>query len=134
MFFPFIESTIPFRKKTRKLDRLNLFQFFFQRYGIGANISKLLIQYSGFSPEVKSTRLKTSLVGERLRAFFVKNVSKLDTNLRDYMIKQIETSVRLGSYRGVRHVFKYPCHGQRTRSNARTRKRFSLQPVSKNKK
>lgn len=50
------------------------------------------------------------------------------------MIKQIETSIRLGSYRGVRHVFKYPCRGQRTRSNARTRKRFSLQPVSKNKK
>jgi len=134
MFFPFIESTIPFRKKVRKLYRLNLFQFFFQRYGIGANLSKLLIQYSGFSPEVKSTRLKTSVVGERLRAFFVKNVSKLDTNLRDYMIKQIETSVRLGSYRGVRHVFKYPCRGQRTRSNARTRKRFSLQPIAKNKK
>jgi small subunit ribosomal protein S13 len=134
MFFPFIESTIPFRKKIRKLDRLNLFQFFFQRYGIGANISKLLLKYSGFAPEVKSTRLRTSLVGERLRAFFVKNVSKLDSNLRDYMIKQIETSIRLGSYKGVRHVFKYPCRGQRTRSNARTRKRFSLQPTGKNKK
>lgn len=97
-------------------------------------MSKLLLRYSGFSPEVKSTRLRTSLVGERLRAFFVKNVSKLDTNLRDYMIKQIETSIRLGSYKGVRHVFKYPCRGQRTRSNAQTRKRFSLQPTSKSKK
>lgn len=95
------------------------------------NISKLLIKYSGYSPEVKSTFVRSGYIGNRLRSFFVKNVSKLDYNLRDYMIKQIETSIRMGSYKGVRHVFKYPCRGQRTRSNAKTRRRFSFQPVSK---
>lgn len=130
MSFNFVDSILPFRKKVKNLDRLNMYQFLSQRYGIGSKLSKLIIQHSGYSNEFKSTLVPSNYISDRIRKLFIRSLPSLDNNLKDYMVKQIEGSIRMGSYKGVRHVFKYPCRGQRTRSNAKTRKRMVFQSDS----
>lgn len=127
MLFNFVDSILPFRKKVKNLERLNMYQFLSQRYGIGSNLSKLIISHSGYSKEYMANMIPSNYISDKIRKLFVRSLSSLDNNLKEYMVKQIEMSIRMGCYKGVRHVFKYPCRGQRTRSNAKTRKRMSFQ-------
>lgn len=126
MKFHFVDSLIPFRKKGGNLEKLNLFQFFCQRYGIGKNLSTLLCQYSGYSIHFKGGNVKRNYVSDKIRKLFVRKIEFLDKNLKESVSNNISNLIKIGSYRGVRHNFKYPSRGQRTRSNAKTRRRFYL--------
>lgn len=117
---------MPFRKRNVKVEKLNLLQFFEQRYGIGKNLSTLLCKYSGYSIYYKGANVRRSYVSDKIRKLFVRKLESLDKNLRESTSNNISNLIKMGSYRGVRHHLKYPCNGQRTRSNARTRRRFSL--------
>lgn len=130
MLFNFIDSILPFRKKVKNLDKLNMYQFLTQRYGIGSRLSKLIIEHCGYSGQFMARSVPSNYVADKIRKLFIRSLPSLDNNLREYMVKQIENSIRIGCYRGVRHVFKYPCRGQRTRSNAKTRKRMVFQSNS----
>jgi small subunit ribosomal protein S13 len=128
--FSFVDSHLSFRVKSkkRKIEQLNLYQFLSQRYGIGSKLSTLILSHVGYAKEFPSTLVSANHMTDKIRKFFVRNVSMLDHNLKEYMLKRIDHYIKIGCYRGVRHVFNYPCRGQRTRSNASTRKsmRFKL--------
>lgn len=124
MKYHFVDTLIPFRRKNRVIDNLNMRQFLSQRYGIGDSVAQLLCRYSGYSFNLKSNKITRSYVSERLRKFFVNHVEFLDKNLREHAYNGIMNHIKLRTYKGFRHTMKYPTNGQRTRSNAKTRKRF----------
>lgn len=126
MKYHFVDSLIPFRRKNRVIDSLNINQFLFQRYGIGKSLSHFLCQYNGYHPNLKIIKVGRSYVSERLRKFFVNHIDMLDKSLKEYYNQRISNFIKLGTYKGFRHSMKYPSNGQRTRSNARTRRRFSI--------
>jgi small subunit ribosomal protein S13 len=126
MKFHFVDTLIPFRRKGRPIENLNMYQFLSQRYGLGSCLSSLLCKHSGYSANIKISNIRRSYLSEKLRKFFVNHVELLDKSLRENSYDNIVNSIKLRTYKGFRHSMKYPSNGQRTRSNARTRRRFSL--------
>jgi small subunit ribosomal protein S13 len=88
-------------------------------YGIGRTRSKLVCEAAGVSPATKIKSLTESEV-EKLRAEVAKFV--VEGDLRREVGISIKRLMDLGTYRGLRHRRGLPVRGQRTRTNARTRK------------
>lgn len=126
MKYHFVDTLIPFRRKGRSTDNLNINQFLSQRYGIGRPLSSLLCKHSGYSENIKIFKVGRSYVSEKLRKFFVNHIELLDKSLRESSYESIVNSIKLRTFKGFRHSMKYPSNGQRTRSNARTRRRFGV--------
>lgn len=123
--YNFIDSLLPFRRR-KSVPNPNLYQFLMQRYGIGPRSAKHIILSSGCNLHIPVRYVPSTYVTDRIRSLFVNSVTVLDKNLKEYMFKRIKHSVNIGCYKGVRHVSQYPCRGQRTRSNAKTRKRNKI--------
>jgi len=121
--FPFVDNLLSFRTKMYNLDKLNLYQFFQQRYGIGKNFSLRLSLYMGYSPFYMSKNVLASSKTKELKQFFVLNAKYFDKNIKKLNNSNIEKYIKNKSYKGIRHKYKYPTRGQRTRSNASTRKK-----------
>ena len=88
-------------------------------YGIGRTRSKLVCDLAGVKPSTKIRDLTESEV-EKLRAEIGKFV--VEGDLRREVGISIKRLMDLGCYRGLRHRRGLPLRGQRTRTNARTRK------------
>ncbi|NOY73091.1 MAG: 30S ribosomal protein S13 [Gammaproteobacteria bacterium] len=88
-------------------------------YGIGRTTAKKLCTAAGLNPEAKIKDL-TEAELETLRS----EVAKYDVegDLRREVSMNIKRLMDLGCYRGLRHRRGLPLRGQRTRTNARTRK------------
>ncbi len=88
-------------------------------YGVGRTRAKLICDAAGVKPETKVKDLSEAEV-ESLRA----QVGKFDVegDLRREVSMNIKRLMDLGCYRGIRHRRGLPVRGQRTRTNARTRK------------
>jgi len=88
-------------------------------YGIGLSSSKKICRTTGIKTDIKVKDLSDEQV-EHLR----NHISKLSTegDLRREVSMNIKRLMDLGCYRGVRHKRGLPVRGQRTRTNARTRK------------
>jgi small subunit ribosomal protein S13 len=88
-------------------------------YGIGRSRARLICQVAGIKPETKFKDLTESEV-ETLRV----NVTKftVEGDLRREVQLSIKRLMDLSCYRGLRHRKGLPVRGQRTRTNARTRK------------
>ncbi|MBS0591273.1 MAG: 30S ribosomal protein S13 [Proteobacteria bacterium] len=88
-------------------------------YGVGRTRSKQVCEAAGVNPATKIKSLTESEV-EKLRA----EVAKLtvEGDLRREVGMSIKRLMDLGTYRGLRHRRGLPVRGQRTRTNARTRK------------
>ena len=89
-------------------------------YGIGATSAKKIVELSGLNPEVKAGELDQSQINT-LRTI-IDSDFKVEGDLRREISLNIKRLVDLGNYRGLRHRKGLPCHGQRTKTNARTRK------------
>jgi small subunit ribosomal protein S13 len=89
-------------------------------FGIGRSTSKVVCQQTGLSPDTRVRDLTEDEVA-KLRTFIDANV-KVEGDLRREISGHIKRKVEIGSYQGVRHRRGLPVHGQRTRTNARTRK------------
>ena len=89
-------------------------------YGIGGSLSQKILLEAGF-PFVKMAGQLTEVVISRLSAL-IESKYTVEGNLRRQTIENINRRIRIGSYRGMRHRAGLPVRGQRTRSNARTRK------------
>lgn len=89
-------------------------------YGIGLSISQQICRDTGVSPD---TRVKDLTEDEvvRLRAYIDQNV-RVEGDLRREVDQDIKRKMQIGSYQGIRHRRGLPVHGQRTHTNARTRK------------
>jgi small subunit ribosomal protein S13 len=88
-------------------------------YGIGRSNVKNILKEANID---LNTRAK-DLTGEEI-ARIQRTVDKINTegNLRKQVRENIERLKRISSYRGMRHSMNLPCRGQRTRTNARTKR------------
>ncbi len=88
-------------------------------YGIGRSRSKEICAAAGVNPTTKMKDLADADV-EKLREEVAKFT--VEGDLRREVTMNIKRLMDLGCYRGLRHRRGLPCRGQRTRTNARTRK------------
>lgn len=89
-------------------------------YGIGRTRAKEILAATNVSPDQRIKDLSESDLAA-LREFINKNY-KLEGDLRRETQMNIKRLIEIGCYRGLRHRRSLPVHGQRTRTNARTRK------------
>lgn len=89
-------------------------------YGIGRSSSKKILEEAGVDP---NTRVKDLAEKEitKLRDIIEKH-HKVEGDLRKEVALNVKRLVEIGCYRGTRHRRGLPTRGQRTRTNARTRK------------
>ncbi|MDH5547178.1 MAG: 30S ribosomal protein S13 [Gammaproteobacteria bacterium] len=88
-------------------------------YGIGSTRAKLICNAAGISPQTKVRDLNEDQL-ETLRTEVGKFT--VEGDLRREVSMNIKRLMDLGCYRGIRHRRGLPLRGQRTRTNARTRK------------
>ena len=89
-------------------------------YGVGLTTSKKILAATGVKPDTRVKDLTDTEVAS-LREYIVNNV-KIEGDLRREVQMNIKRLVEIGSYRGLRHRRNLPVRGQRTKTNARTRK------------
>jgi len=89
-------------------------------YGIGQTTSQQLLERTGISPDTRVRDLTDDEVN-RLREIIDKEM-RVEGDLRREVSMNIKRLVDIGSYRGLRHRRGMPVRGQRTRTNARTRR------------
>ena len=89
-------------------------------YGIGLKSSKDILAATGVDPDVRVKDLTEDDIS-KLREV-IDNHYVVEGDLRRDVAMDIKRLIEIGSYRGVRHRKGLPVRGQRTRTNARTRK------------
>ena len=89
-------------------------------YGIGRPTAQKLLKDLNINPDTRVKDLTESEVNE-LRAAIDENVT-VEGDLRREVNLNIKRLIEIGSYRGTRHRRGLPVRGQKTKSNARTRK------------
>jgi small subunit ribosomal protein S13 len=89
-------------------------------FGVGINNSKDILEATGVNPDVRVKDLSDNDIA-KLREYIDKNLT-VEGDLRREIALDIKRLVEIGSYRGVRHRKGLPVRGQRTKTNARTRK------------
>ncbi len=88
-------------------------------YGIGLTLSRKILEVTGISPDVRVKDLTEDDVAKIRNAL---DSYKVEGDLRREESLNIKRLVEIGSYRGRRHREGLPVRGQRTKTNARTRK------------
>ena len=89
-------------------------------YGIGRSTSAALVSQAGIKPGIRMRDLTEGEIA-RLRDLLEKN-PRVEGDLRRDVSASIKRLMDIGCYRGVRHRRGLPVRGQRTSTNARTRK------------
>lgn len=89
-------------------------------YGVGPKISRELCHKAGLNPQTRARELTEDEVA-RLAALLDKDYT-VEGQLRRQVAQNISRLKDIASYRGLRHRRSLPVRGQRTRTNARTRK------------
>jgi small subunit ribosomal protein S13 len=89
-------------------------------YGLGSTQSRRILEKSEVSPDTKVKDLTEGEVS-RIREIIDKE-HLVEGELRKEVNMNIKRLIEIGSYRGMRHRRNLPVHGQRTRTNARTKR------------
>jgi small subunit ribosomal protein S13 len=89
-------------------------------YGIGRPSALKICEATGINPERRINDLTAEEVNELRK--LIENEYKVEGRLRTEISLNIKRLMDIGSYRGLRHRRGLPVRGQRTRTNARTRK------------
>ena len=89
-------------------------------YGIGLPTSQKILERTGINPDTRVRDLTDDEVA-RLRDIIEKEM-RVEGDLRREVSMNIKRLIDIGSYRGLRHRRGMPLRGQRTRTNARTRR------------
>lgn len=89
-------------------------------FGIGPAKSKQICEATGIPTNRKTEELSEGEV-KRIREYLDANI-RVEGDLRRDVAMDIKRQMDLGTYRGLRHRRSLPVHGQRTKTNARTRK------------
>ena len=89
-------------------------------FGIGLPTSQKILRVTGVSPDTRVKDL-TEEEAQRLRAE-IENSHMVEGDLRREVAMNIKRLIEIGCYRGLRHKQGLPVRGQRTKTNARTRK------------
>lgn len=89
-------------------------------YGVGRTTSKEILAGTGLSPDLRAKDLTDADVS-KLREYIEASV-KVEGDLRREVQADIRRKIEIGCYQGLRHRRGLPVRGQRTKTNARTRK------------
>ncbi len=89
-------------------------------FGIGPTLSRRVLEQTGISPDIKVKDLTDDEVN-RIREVIDKGY-RVEGSLRKEINFNIKRFIDIGCYRGIRHRRGLPVHGQRTRTNARTKR------------
>ena len=89
-------------------------------YGIGRSAAGKILAETGINPDTRVKDLTEDEVS-KLRAVIDKDYT-VEGDLRRQTALDIKRLIEIGCYRGLRHRRGLPCRGQRTKTNARTRK------------
>ena len=89
-------------------------------FGIGPSISKALLTATRVNPDTRVKDLSEDEVA-RLREYIDRRL-KVEGDLRREVDMNIKRLMEINCYRGIRHRRGLPVHGQRTRTNARTKR------------
>jgi small subunit ribosomal protein S13 len=91
-------------------------------YGIGPTTAKRMLSLAGVPPDTRTKDLSDAQVG-KLRDVIAKQLQgRVEGDLRRQIALNIKRLTEIGTYRGLRHRRGLPVRGQRTRTNARTRR------------
>jgi len=100
-------------------------------YGIGPTRSKKILEATGISPDLRTDDLTDEdikLLRNELSKYHIEGDLRRETAMN---IKRLQ---EINSYRGMRHKRGLPCRGQRTKTNARTRRGKKSGPIANKKK
>jgi small subunit ribosomal protein S13 len=100
-------------------------------YGIGRTTARKILEETGLDPNIKSDQL-TEVEVAKIRESIDRSY-KVEGDLRRDVQMNIKRLMDLGCYRGLRHRRGLPVRGQRTHTNARTRKGPRKQQVGRRK-
>jgi small subunit ribosomal protein S13 len=89
-------------------------------YGIGSTTAETVCEAVGIDPSTRVRDLTEAEVAQ-LRSYIESNL-KVEGDLRREVAQNIKRKMEIGSYQGLRHRRGLPVRGQRTHTNARTRK------------
>jgi len=89
-------------------------------YGVGATSSQHILAATGIEPNIRVKELSEEQVGQ-IRDVIAKQY-KVEGDLRREIQSNIKRLIEISCYRGTRHRMRLPVHGQRTRTNARTKR------------
>jgi len=89
-------------------------------YGVGRSTSRQILENCRIDPNTKVRSLTDEEV-VRLRSYIDQNL-KVEGDLRREVAQNIKRKMEIGCYQGLRHRVGLPVRGQRTHTNARTRK------------
>ena len=89
-------------------------------YGIGRTRSQQVLEATEIDPNARVRDLDDEAV-QRLRSF-IEEQYRVEGDLRREVANNIKRKIEIGSYQGIRHRLGLPVRGQRTHTNARTRK------------
>ena len=90
-------------------------------FGIGRTRAKEILAETGVSPDLRSKDLSDDDLS-KLRDFIEGTDYKVEGDLRREVQADIRRKIEIGCYQGIRHRRGLPVRGQRTKTNARTRK------------
>ena len=89
-------------------------------FGIGRTTAQLICEQTGIDPNTRVRDLTDAEVN-KIRGWIDSNL-KVEGDLRREVAQDIKRKIEIGSYQGIRHRKGLPVRGQRTHTNARTRK------------
>jgi small subunit ribosomal protein S13 len=89
-------------------------------YGIGPSLSQKILAQTGINPDTKVKDLSEGEVSQIREV--IDREYRVEGELRREVQLNIKRLIEIGSYRGARHRHGLPVHGQRTRTNARTKR------------
>lgn len=89
-------------------------------YGVGRTRAEQTLQATDVDPDIRVRDLTDEQV-QRLRVH-IENEYRVEGDLRREVANNIKRKIEIGSYQGVRHRIGLPVRGQRTHTNARSRK------------
>ena len=90
-------------------------------YGIGPTRAKFICQACGIADSMRASELNEEMINKIMNVIAEKQY-KLEGDLRREVIGNLKRLSAIKSYRGLRHAKGLPVRGQRTSTNARTRK------------
>lgn len=120
----FIDSLIPFKKPIPVLEQMTIFKLLNLRSGISKSIAHSLCNLSGYHPNLSVGSVRRTYVSDKLRRFFSVKSPFMDKAVIELQAAGVALDIRLQTNKGRRHFDGYPVNGQRTRTNAKTKKRL----------
>ena len=90
-------------------------------YGIGRSTSKRILEQAGINPDIRTGQLTDEQLTKIVQVITTDGIL-IEGDLRREEALNIKRLIEINSYRGKRHRMGLPLRGQRTKTNARTRK------------